>query len=44
MTVNELITRLQELVEEGHGECEIVVDHSRVEEITYNEIFDRVEG
>lgn len=44
MTVNELIARLQELVAEGHGECEIVVDHSHLEEVTYNESFDRVEG
>lgn len=37
MTVNELITRLQELVAEGHGNCEIVADHNCVEEATYNE-------
>lgn len=43
MTVNELIARLQELVTEGHGECEVVADHNCVEDAIYNTRFDRVE-
>lgn len=37
MTVNELIVALQELAEQGHGDCEIVGDHNNVEEAYYNE-------
>jgi ribonuclease HI len=43
MTVKELIEALQEMVEQGHGDCEVVSDHNDVEEVFYNKRLDRVE-
>lgn len=43
MTVKELIIALEELVAEGHGDCEVYYPHGHVEEAVYIERLDEVE-
>ena len=37
MTLNELIARLQELANEGHGEATVIANHEAVEEANFIE-------
>jgi hypothetical protein len=43
MTVNELIIALQEMVEQGHGNVEVVGDHNSIEDVHFNHRLNRVE-